>query len=62
MKENKTLILRYAQLTFKRESLKAQNKSLPEEELKELESIPAELSMSHEEILDRAAKNLIDES
>ncbi len=61
MKENKTMILRYAQLTFKRESLVAQEKPFPNEDKDELEKILVELGMSHEEILDRAAKNLIDE-
>lgn len=62
MKENRQKILRYAQLTFKREMLSAQNQQLADEDEKERLAIPAELGLSHEEILDLAAKNLIDET
>jgi len=58
---NEVKILRYAQLTFKKEGLDREHIPLSPEETVEMETIKKELCMTHFEIIDRALKNLIDE-
>jgi hypothetical protein len=54
-------ILRYAQLTLKRASLEQRQMRLPQDEAIELEEIPNQLGLTHEEIIDLASKNLMPE-
>jgi hypothetical protein len=55
-------ILRYAQLTLKRASLEQRHLQLPSEEAVELEEIPEQLGLTHEQIIDLASKNVMPEN
>ena len=59
--DKKQKILRYTELVFKRESLEKRHMQLPYEDGAEMETLLKELGMEHKEILERAAKNLIEE-
>jgi hypothetical protein len=52
-------VMRYAELAFKRTKLGQEEKLLSPDETAEAEGIARELGMTHEEILELAAKNLI---
>lgn len=54
--DQKTLVLRYAQLAL----LKQMNRPEPDQEI-EMEKIRAELKMEHRAIIELAAKNVMDE-
>ena len=54
-------ILRYAQLTLKRAGLEKRNMQLQLDEAVELEEIPRQLGLNHEQIIEQASKSLMPE-
>jgi hypothetical protein len=58
----KQKLLRYAELSFKRQQLSNSSEAIPEGIVKEIESIKNELGLSHEEIMACVEKNLIEDN
>ncbi|MFA6459265.1 MAG: hypothetical protein WCV79_02640 [Candidatus Paceibacterota bacterium] len=56
---DKIKIFRYAQLIFKRNELERKGLKLSEQELAEIISLAQDLNMSHDEILESAATNIV---
>ena len=53
-------ILRYTQLVLRHQRLGKQNESISQTELDELEQLKAQLGLSHDEIIEKASKSIID--